>query len=115
MQAYLRADSRGMRCFQNNIIMADLSEAFTDVDLDGDGQTERVFQFPDCIAVSARNGEGWGLIALTPRQVQRDVELVTVRAATRNGQRVVEITDTRGTNREVSRWRWAGSDLVQAP
>lgn len=110
VDAFLRSDPRGARCIQGNIIDADLTDSYADVDLDGDGAAERVFQARDCLVVSRRAGDHWDVVSITPRAVGRDVETVTVRPT--QDRRGVETVDLRGTNREVQRFRWSGSTLT---
>lgn len=92
------------------MIQADLTDSFADVDLDGDGVRERVFQVRDCLVVNRLAGNHWDVVSITLRPVGRDVETVTVRA-TRDG-RGVEAVDLRGTSREVARFRWTGTELA---
>lgn len=91
------------------MIIADLTESFADVDLDGDGVTERVFQARDCLVVSRRVDNHWDVIAITQRRVGRDIETVTIRPM--RGTRGVEVVDLRGTTREVQTFRWSGTEL----
>jgi hypothetical protein len=95
------------------MIRADLTDSFVDIDLDGDGVRERVFQVRDCLVVNRLAGDHWDVVALTPRSVGRDVETVTVRP-TRDG-RGVEAVDLRGTSREIARFRWTGTELAPLP
>ena len=88
-----------------------------DGDFDGDGRPERMWQLPDCIAVIVQGAERWEIPELANRQVQRDVDAVTLRAVQRAGGLMLEITDTRSepVSHEVNRFRWTGSHLMPAP
>jgi len=91
-------------------VQADLTESFADVDLNGDGRRERVFQVRDCLVTSEQHAARWDVIAITPRRVQRETEAVRVRPIPGG----VEVVDVRGTNRETTRYRWQNNDLVPA-
>ncbi len=90
--------------------MADLTDSYADVDLDGDGVTERVFQARDCLVVSRRVNNHWDLFSITPRRVGRDIETVTVRPM--RGAAGVEVVDLRGITRETQGFRWNGTELT---
>jgi hypothetical protein len=98
---------------QGNIIQADLTDSFTLVDLDGDGTREHVAQVRDCLVVSAWRGGRWNVIALTQREVGRDIERVTLRPIA--GERGVDVQHLRGTTRNNERFRWNGTELVAGP
>ncbi len=92
------------------MIIADLTESFVDLDLDGDGVTERVFQARDCIVVNRRVDNHWDVVSITQRRVGRDIETVTLRPL--RGARGIEVVDLRGTTRETQVFRWTGTELA---
>lgn len=115
IQAHLRGSARGQRCFQNNVIAADLTESYLDADFDGDGTGERVFQTPDCLVVTTQREGRWQVAAMASRTVERDVEAVRLRSGNAGGRTVLEVTDLRGTQRTTTRWRFTGTTLDALP
>ncbi len=113
MQAFLRDDQRGTRCFQNTVLSANLAESFVDDDLDGNGTPERVLQVPDCLVVTTRVGDHWEIAGVLRSSVGRNVEEVRMRVVSRGAQRVIEATTYEGTTRETHRFTWTNRELVQ--
>jgi hypothetical protein len=96
------------------MVRANLAEAYVDSDLDMNGEMERVFQLPDCIAVMIEGEGRWDVPAIEFRAMPDDFNTASLVQTTHNGQRVLEVRYGRDSprTREVYRYRWDGTRLL---
>ena len=96
------------------MVRANLAEAFVDSDLNMDGEMERIYQLPDCIAVFKEFGDHWDVAAFELRGMPDDFDSVSLRQSTHMGQRVLEARYLRDSprTREIYRYRWDGTRLI---